>query len=101
MRSINDALPSEPFLTTFKKVETGDMVKAKEVCKLWWNLIDDSRIFWRVVNLSEIREQARRDSSSCRSVRREQRINFGLQSAIQRNHKHKKNYLLQKHTIIF
>jgi len=38
--NINEFLPSETLLNSFKRLKMKDAVKAREVCKLWWKLMD-------------------------------------------------------------
>jgi len=51
MRCINEVLPSETLLTTFKKLGTKEVMKAIEVCKLWWKLVDENKALWRILVL--------------------------------------------------
>ena len=50
--NINDILPSENLLAVFRRLDTREVVKIREVCKLWWELIDENRMFWRILELS-------------------------------------------------
>jgi len=46
---INNVLPSETLLATFKTLETKEVVKVREVCRLWLKLLDENRAFWMTV----------------------------------------------------
>jgi len=52
-RYINDVLPSETIPSTFKNLETKEVVKAREICKLWLKLVDETKTFWRILKLLE------------------------------------------------
>lgn len=49
--NISEILPSENLLASFKKLETEDFVKLREVCKLWWRLLDENKVFWRILKV--------------------------------------------------
>jgi len=53
MRCINDVLPSETLLTTFKSLDTREVLKVREVCKLWLKLVDENRTFSRCLILTD------------------------------------------------
>lgn len=48
--NINEALHSDPLLSTFKRLTTQQIVKSREVCRQWLELIDEYPVFWRVLN---------------------------------------------------
>jgi len=50
--SINDILPSEILVSAFKRLNSKQVVQVREVCKEWQKLVDENRMFWRILVLS-------------------------------------------------
>lgn len=50
--SINQTLPSETLLSSFESLDTKQVVKAREVCRKWLELINEDRQFWKVIDIS-------------------------------------------------
>lgn len=50
--NINQSLPPETLLSSFKRLDTKQVVKVRAVCKRWLELITDDVSFWRILNLS-------------------------------------------------
>jgi len=55
--NINSVLPPETLLSTFNRLDSGQVVKARAVCKHWSEVINDTQSLWKVFRLEATLEQ--------------------------------------------
>jgi len=55
MNDNNKALLPETLLSTFKRLTPQQVVKVREVCKQWLELVNENRALWRILEISKVR----------------------------------------------